>query len=125
MNDNSLKGHSFMKTGSTPKIVISGYYGFDNCGDEAVLLAMLHCLKKTIPNARMTVLSNNPEQTRKQHGVGAVNRWNPVKIAIKLLTCNLLISGGGSLLQDVTSARSPGYYLGVIKMALFLKKNNR
>jgi len=34
----------------------------------------------------------------------------------------LLISGGGSLIQDVTSARSPGYYLGVIRIALFFRK---
>ena len=106
-----------------PKIVISGYYGFDNCGDEAVLFAMIHCLKELLPNARITVLSANPKKTCELYGVKAVNRWNPVSVAFAILKCRLLISGGGSLLQDVTSAKSPGYYLGVIRIAhLFRKK---
>ena len=105
-----------------PKVVISGYYGFDNCGDEAVLLAIIHCIKKLRPEVRITVLSNNPTQTRELYGVNAVNRWNPLKIALEILTCRLLISGGGSLLQDVTSTKSPSYYLGLIMIALFLRK---
>jgi len=105
-----------------PKVVISGYYGFDNCGDEAVLLSMIHCLRKLQPGIRTTVLSNNPEQTSKLYGVRAINRWNPLKIALELLSGRLLISGGGSLLQDVTSAKSPVYYLAVIRIALFLRK---
>ena len=105
-----------------PKIVISGYYGFDNCGDEAVLLSIIHCLRQLAPEARITVLSGSPDKTRESYGVKAANRWNPVIIAKELATCRLLISGGGSLIQDVTSARSPGYYLGVIRMALFLRK---
>jgi polysaccharide pyruvyl transferase CsaB len=105
-----------------PKVVISGYYGFDNCGDEAVLLAIIHCLKRLRPDIRVTVLSNNPARTRELYGVNAVSRWNPLRIAIALLTSRLLISGGGSLLQDVTSIKSPDYYLGVIRIALFLHK---
>ena len=105
-----------------PKIVISGYYGFDNCGDEAVLLSIIHCLKQLRPDVRITVLSGNPEKTRNLYGVEAVNRWNPIIIKRELLTSSLLISGGGSLLQDVTSAKSPLYYLGVIMFARFLRK---
>jgi len=104
------------------KIVISGYYGFDNCGDEAVLLSIIHCLKKLSPEVKITVLSANPENTRELYGVNAVNRWNPVVAGLELLRADLLISGGGSLIQDVTSARSPRYYLGIIKMALLLRK---
>jgi len=105
-----------------PKIVMSGYYGFGNCGDEAVLLSIVHCIRKLCPDARITVLSGDPERTREQYGVQAVDRWSPANIVPELLTCRLLISGGGSLLQDVTSARSPGYYLGVIRLALLFRK---
>jgi len=110
------------KRKNSPKIIISGYYGFDNCGDEAVLFAMIHCLKELLPNVRITVLSANPKKTFELYGVKAVNRWNPVRVAFAILTCRLLISGGGSLLQDVTSAKSPGYYLGVIRIAHLLGK---
>jgi len=105
-----------------PRIVISGYYGFDNCGDEAVLLSIIHCLRKRRPDVSITVLSGNPEKTRQTYNVDAVNRWSPVGVARAIMPCDLLISGGGSLIQDVTSSRSPGYYLGVIRLALFFRK---
>ena len=52
--------------------------------------------------------------------VKTVNRLNFWGIFWALLRSDLLISGGGSLLQDVTSSRSLYYYLAVIKMAQFL-----
>ena len=107
----------------SPKIVISGYYGFDNCGDEAVLMSMIHCLKTLMPDVGIVVLSANPRKTRDLYGVKAVNRWNPLIIALAILSCNLFISGGGSLLQDVTGTGSVKYYLGVIRIALLLRKN--
>ena len=105
----------------SPKIVISGYYGFGNCGDEAVLLSILHCLKKLSPDVSITVLSRSPEKTRELYGVDAIDRWNLIAIGRALMGADLLISGGGSLIQDVTSVRSPVYYLGIIKIALLFK----
>jgi len=110
----------FRKKG--PKIVISGYYGFDNCGDEAILLAMIHCFRRLRPDVRIIVLSDKPEATQSLYGVKAVDRWNPAKVALALLTCRLFISGGGSLLQDVTSRKSPKYYLMIIWAACILRK---
>lgn len=103
-----------------PKIVISGYYGFDNCGDEAVLLAIIHCLRQLRPDVRIVVLSNNPEKTAELYGVKAVDRWKPMAVAKAFVGCRLFLSGGGSLIQDVTSERSPRYYLWVIRLALLL-----
>ena len=48
----------------TTQIVLSGYYGFDNIGDEAVLYAILSALRKTIKDVEVTVLSNNPDKTK-------------------------------------------------------------
>ena len=39
-----------------------------------------------------------------------------------LSKCDILVSGGGSLLQDATSVKSLFYYLWVIFMAQFYKK---
>ncbi|MDR0470073.1 MAG: polysaccharide pyruvyl transferase CsaB [Peptococcaceae bacterium] len=102
----------FLRSG--PKIVVSGYYGFDNSGDEAILMSIIHCIRKLQPDARIVVLSDSPEKTQDMYDVKAVNRWSPLEVAWEILTCRLLISGGGSLIQDVTSARSPSYYLSVI-----------
>ena len=95
----------------TRKVVLSGYYGFDNIGDEAVLYSIISLLKKNIPNVQITVLSNNPDKTSILYQVEAVNRWNLKKIISVIKKSDLVISGGGSLLQDVTSNKTIPYYI--------------
>ncbi|MDR1066414.1 MAG: polysaccharide pyruvyl transferase CsaB [Clostridiales bacterium] len=99
-------------------VVISGYYGFDNNGDEAVLQSIINGLKTARPNLKITVLSKRPNQTREAYGVDAVNRMNFWLIDQRLKNAALLVSGGGSLLQDVTSTHSLKYYLWIINRAL-------
>ena len=53
-------------------IVISGYYGSKNGGDEAMLASMLEVLREEIPDLRVTVISIDPEYTKRRHGVDAV-----------------------------------------------------
>lgn len=103
-------------------IVISGYYGYSNAGDEAMLSAMIDVLTEFDPQAHITVISGNPEDTKKRHGVDAVHRFHLPRISRALTKCDLLISGGGSLLQDVTSWRSLYYYLSIVTMAKTLGK---
>ena len=104
------------------KIVISGYYGFGNAGDEAMLTAILESLYNEQPNLDITVISGNPAKTGRTHGVKAVPRLHFPLIWHTLRQCDLLISGGGSLLQDVTSKRSLYYYLSIMKMAQWIGK---
>ncbi len=102
------------------RVVISGYYGFGNTGDEAVLAGILVALRSRLPHPDVVVLSANPTQTRRLHGVKAVSR---ITGALRTLPgANLFISGGGSLIQDVTSARSALYYLGVLGLATVLAR---
>ncbi len=104
------------------KIVLSGYFGFDNLGDEAILYSMLEGIKK-IGGTEITVLSANPEKTNAKFGVKAVNRMSLREVISAIGSCDLFISGGGSLLQDVTSKRSLIYYLTLLNLAkLFGKK---
>ena len=106
------------------RVVISGYYGFDNTGDEAVLYSILKALEKECKkdSLEIIVLSNQPEKTSEKYKVGAINRWDMKKVYQELKNCDLLISGGGSLLQDVTSHKTVPYYLLIIKMAQWHKK---
>ena len=104
------------------KVVISGYYGFNNIGDEAILYTMIDMLKAEIPNISITVLSNNPQETEKTYKVKAISRWDIRSIVKHIKECDMLISGGGSLLQDVTSWKTIPYYLGIIKIGLFYRK---
>ena len=104
------------------KIVISGYYGFANAGDEAMLTAIIKSLRSTEKSVELTVISGNPEMTSAQHQVNSIHRFNFFEIIKSLHGCDLLISGGGSLLQDVTSMRSLLYYLSILALGVILKR---
>ncbi len=103
------------------RIVISGYYGSKNAGDEAMLAAMLEVLEDKAPKLHITVISAAPEATANHHGVSSISWLNLPAIALALLRADLLISGGGSLLQNVTSKRSLYYYLAIILLGLLLR----
>ncbi len=104
------------------RVVLSGYYGFGNAGDEAVLAAMIKALRRVEPQLSLTVLSARPEETARQYGVSAVSRTSVGAIWRAIAAADLLISGGGGLLQDVTGGGSIPYYLGVVWIAQLLKK---
>lgn len=106
------------------RIAVSGYYGFKNAGDDAILMALVTTLRALAPGVEITVFSNSPAETRQLYGVRAVNRWNPFRVIWALLHSDLLLSGGGGLLQDVTGGgvRSICYYLMVVLLALVVGK---
>lgn len=103
------------------RIVISGYYGSGNAGDEAVLASMLAALRARLPGAEYVVLSADPPATARLHRVAAVSRTG-IGAVRAIAGADLLISGGGSLIQDATSARSALYYLGVLGLATVLAR---
>lgn len=104
------------------RVLISGYYGFSNAGDEAMLAAIIGALRKEFPKVEITVISGNPEVTADKHEVYSLHRFNFFRIVEAMSRCNLLISGGGSLLQDVTSKRSILYYLSILLLGKIMGK---
>jgi polysaccharide pyruvyl transferase CsaB len=98
-------------------IVIAGYYGFKNIGDEALLLAITKDLKPYIKDIKIAVLSNNPLETRLLYGVYSINRFNIINIFKTMKQSRMFMYGGGTLIQENTSTRSLIYYLGMIWMA--------
>lgn len=104
------------------KIVISGYYGFANAGDEAMLAAIVKSLRSNNDAVELTVISGDPQVTAANHKVASIHRFNPLEIIPALWGCDLLLSGGGSLLQDVTSRRSLLYYLTILALGRILGK---
>lgn len=103
-------------------ILISGYYGFDNSGDDAILKAIVKDIRDKNSNININVLSNNPKKTELIYGVKAVDRFNFREVFSAIKNTDLFISGGGSLLQDVTSTRSLIYYLGIMKINKLMGK---
>ncbi|MDZ5606102.1 polysaccharide pyruvyl transferase CsaB [Bacillus pseudomycoides] len=104
------------------RLVLSGYYGFYNVGDEAILQSIIKALHEEEPNLELVVLSNDPDYTKKMYGVEAVNRWDIRAVYGAIKRSDGLISGGGSLLQDQTSVKSILYYTGIMGLARLLHK---
>lgn len=102
------------------KIVISGYYGFGNFGDEAILYTLIQKLKDY--DTDITVISGNPQFTIANYYVKAIKNFALFKLIYTIKSADVLISGGGSLLQDVTSVRSLIYYLLVIWLGILFNK---
>jgi polysaccharide pyruvyl transferase CsaB len=97
--------------------VLSGYYGYGNGGDEALLASLLQFLPE---NVVPIVLSGNPAQTEALHGVKACDRNDLLAVFNVLRQSQAFIWGGGSLIQDSTSALSPWYYCGLMLTARLL-----
>ncbi|WP_311195572.1 polysaccharide pyruvyl transferase CsaB [Planococcus sp. 107-1] len=106
------------------KIVLSGFYGLGNTGDEAILKAIIDNLRAELNNPDITVFSLSPEKTAKEYNVKSVYRaWrreNKEKVKA-LRSADLLISGGGGLLQDTYPTKflfGPlPYYLLIVMLA--------
>ncbi|AUC62182.1 polysaccharide pyruvyl transferase CsaB [Cyanobacterium sp. HL-69] len=96
------------------KAIICGYYGQGNAGDEALLLSLIERLPKDI---EPIVLSGNPTLTTKNYGIKSYSRLDIAKQIISLGKQDYFIWGGGSLMQDITSIKSPLFYASLMKLA--------
>ena len=104
------------------RVLLSGYYGFSNAGDDAILQSIHEGILSTSDAVDITVLSDNPASTTTQYGLEALPRFRFWTVLRALRRCDALVSGGGSLLQDRTSTRSILYYLSVMRGAQLLGK---
>ena len=94
------------------KILICGYYGFGNLGDELILNHICHTLRSTKNTVvEISVLSSSPKETARTHKVKAFNRRNLFAIFFAIARSNVFLLGGGGLIQDKTSSASLYYYL--------------
>ena len=100
------------------RLLISGYYGFGNLGDEALLAVIVAQLRARYPSAQLDVLSAKPGQTAHELGIDATPRWDAKAVRHAIRRADVVISGGGGLLQNATSLRSLVYYAGIIRAAV-------
>ncbi len=98
-------------------IVLCGYYGAGNAGDEAMLGVLVSSLKSKIGAGKITVISSDPAATAREYGVLSVARGDISGISRALAGADALIFGGGNLLQDKTSTRSLLYYAQIAHLA--------
>ncbi len=99
------------------RVVICGYYGQNNGGDEALLVTLLQLLPSGV---EAIALSANPQETTQRYGVKSIPNRDWGQILAVLRQSEVFIWGGGSLMQDVSSLASPLYYGGLMLLAQLL-----
>ncbi len=104
------------------KVLVAGYYGYQNSGDDAILHSICNDILSLDLDTSITVLSNQPQLTMREYPVHAVNRFGFRDVLREIRACDVLVMGGGSLIQDATSTRSLYYYLYLIWSAKFHNK---
>ena len=100
-----------------PEVLICGYYGYGNMGDEDLLSVITREMRRVRPGIRITALSADPAKTREMHLVDAVYRFDIPRIMKMMKGAKLFLFGGGNLLQDKTSTRSLFYYTEMLRLA--------
>ena len=100
------------------RVLLSGYYGFGNFGDEVLLEVIVERMRRRFPSAQLEVLSATPQATAEHHRVATTPRWDWRAIRAAIVRADVVLSGGGGLLQNATSLRSLLYYAGILREAI-------
>ena len=106
---------------TTPSLLLCGYYGEHNLGDDALLQVLLQVLLQDLPlcsNLVITAADSEPVQALAPTA-RVINRRSLKATLQAALRTDVLIFGGGSLLQDSTSFKSLIYYVLLICAARF------
>ncbi|MGL4820439.1 MAG: polysaccharide pyruvyl transferase family protein, partial [Bacilli bacterium] len=116
-------------------IVLCGYYGAGNFGDDLIMLSIVQRIKKQWPTKKVTVLVKN-EQLLPAHpllsDVRYVPRSNTKAVIDAIKNCSHFVVGGGGIFQDYSgfdvshqiSARTNGinFYSTPMEIAYLLGK---
>lgn len=114
------------------RILVCGFYGYHNLGDEAMLRGLRHWLRRCGCDFPLTVYSKDPEDTRQRHGVKVLdNRYAPRRRAQlqkwirhrgAIATHRFFILGGGDLLRDAPGRDVAGEWLQPLEQAIRFRK---
>jgi polysaccharide pyruvyl transferase CsaB len=101
------------------RLVLAGYFGRGNLGDDAILLGFTRGIKD-LPY-HYTVIGA-PEVLMRDYGLRGVSHTDMRAVGAAIEEADAIVFPGGSIFQDVTSTRSVAYYANLVKMA---KKANK
>lgn len=103
--------------GAKDGVLICGAYGKGNTGDETILESMIQQLRSRDKDMPITVMTLDPKGTACRVGENCIHTFHCLAMWRQMRKAALFISGGGSLIQDVTSTRSLLFYLFTIHSA--------
>jgi polysaccharide pyruvyl transferase CsaB len=91
------------------RVLVCGWIGSTNLGDELVFAGVRRLLAPL--GAQVAAVSVDPERTRRLHGVAALDHRRLDRIAAAARRADLVVWGGGGLVQDETSPFNLPYHL--------------
>jgi polysaccharide pyruvyl transferase CsaB len=100
--------------GPRRRLLLCGYYGEHNLGDDALLETLLSQLPA---GCEPLVTAWDQDLVHRRFGTATTNRRSLGGVLRALADCDALVLGGGSLLQDATSFQSLLYYAALIVAA--------
>ena len=104
-------------------IVLVGYFGFKNLGDEAICSIMVKDIKEKFDDeVFITAISGDCQYTMDKYGIACVSRKDYRGIVKCIKESDIVVLAGGSLFQDATSLKSIVYYYLVTLLARMYNK---
>lgn len=83
------------------RVVVCGYYGFENLGDEAILGVLIDRIRRQFADAEITVLAGSVAAIRRDHGVAAIHWQDVAATRAAVFAADHVIVGGGGLFEDL------------------------
>ena len=105
------------KKKSRTDLLLCGYYGYGNMGDDALLRSAIARARTSFRSLSVGALTRSGRRDEKIFGIRCVGRYNIFSVLSELRKCGYFIFGGGTLLQSSTSLRSLLYYSTVFHLA--------
>ncbi len=99
------------------QILLCGYYGYGNVGDDALLRAAVRRARTCFAGRGITALTRNGRRDAWHFGVPCLPRRSVFTVMRAIRRAEVVVFGGGTLLQDATSRRSLAYYLWILRYA--------
>lgn len=90
------------------RIVVSGFFGARNTGDELILRAMIEGVSSERKNIQLIVASEQPATVERLHGCPAFQRSDVAAMDAEMSVASAAVLGGGGLWHDYTFERSGG-----------------
>ena len=82
------------------RVLVCGYYGFGNSGDEAILSVLIRDLNAIFEDPEITVVAGDVESIAANHGVDAIPWIEIGGLRRRAEESDLMVLGGGGLFQD-------------------------
>ena len=90
------------------RVVVSGWYGARNAGDELILEALAQRVEGDLPDTDVVVAARYPHAVLADHGLEAFDRTHRRACEQEASRATAVLLGGGGLWEDYTFARNHG-----------------